>query len=156
MRVEQVLTPDVVRVPRSATLVEAAALMRDRHVGAVLITEDEPYTGNFVGVLTDRDLVVQAIAEGISPRECTVGEIMTRTLATIGPQATLSEALEVMKSRGVRRLVVARDQGGPVGVISLDDIVDALGTELAGLSTILRSELQREIGRTPRTLHGSG
>src|SRR5574342_404840 len=100
MRVEQVLTPNVVRAPRSATLVEAARLMRDRHVGALLVTEDEPHGATFAGIVTDRDLVTQAVADGIVPRECTIGEIMTPTIATVAPGATLSDALEIMRNRG--------------------------------------------------------
>ena len=148
MRVEQVLTPTLVRTHRSTTLAEAAMLMRERHIGTLLVTEDEPQSDVYVGIVTDRDMVVRAVADGVAPKECTVGEIMTSGLATIAPHATLSDALEAMRSRGVRRLVVAHDDGRPVGLVSLDDIVDALGMELAGVSRILRSELQREIGRT--------
>jgi CBS domain-containing protein len=147
MKVETILTPDIVRIQRSASLDQAAALMRDRHVGALLVTEDRPYDDRPLGILTDRDLVIQAMAAGIAPQECSVGEIMTPAIATVPLAASLGEALAMMRSRGIRRLAVSRDDGSLAGIVSLDDIVDALGAELAGLSGILRSELEREIAR---------
>src|SRR3970040_1921512 len=111
MKVERIFTPDVVRAERSTPLTQAAALMRDRHVGALLVTEDRPFDARLLGIVTDRDLVIGAMAEGVAPQECTVGALMTPALATVARSAGLGEALETMRSRGVRRLIVVEHDG---------------------------------------------
>jgi len=146
MNITSVQTPNIVRIERSATLDKAAALMRERHVGALIVSEDQPYAERTLGIVTDRDLVIKAMAEGIAPRSCTVGEVMTPALATVLSTASVSEALRIMRTRGIRRLVVGEPDGKLVGIVSLDDIIDMFGAELAGLSGILRNELEREMG----------
>jgi CBS domain-containing protein len=148
MKVDSILTPEVVRIERSATLESAARLMRERHVGALLVTEDSPHRDRFAGIVTDRDIVLKGVAENLAARVSTVAEVMTPATASIELGAELTEALAVMRSRGVRRVLVMRADGGLAGLVSLDDIVDALGDQLAGLSGILRSELEREMARS--------
>jgi CBS domain-containing protein len=120
--------------------------MRDRHVGALLVFEEWPHDDRPVGMITDRDIVVHAVANGASPHRSKVGEIMTPGLATVLRSASVADALEIMRSRGVRRLAVAEDDGKLAGIVSLDDIVDAIGW-LSGISGILRSEIAREAAR---------
>lgn len=148
MKVDMVLTPAVVRIERSASLAEAACLMRDRHVGALLVTDDAPHTQRFVGIVTDRDIVLKAVAEHLAPRAANVSQVMTIGTAGVLLGTPLNDALGLMRSRGVRRLLVTRGDGSVAGIVSLDDIVDALGHEFAGVAGILRSELEREMART--------
>jgi CBS domain-containing protein len=147
MKVDTVLTPAVVRIERSASLAEAASLMRDRHVGALLVTDDAPHAQRFVGIVTDRDIVLKGVAENLAPRTANVSQVMTAGAAGVPLGTPLAEALSMMRSRGVRRLVVTHGDGRVAGIVSLDDIVDALGHEFAGLAGILRSELEREMVR---------
>ena len=156
MNVDRIFTQNAIRIPRSATLADAAALMRDHHVGALLVTEDAADNHRVLGIVTDRDLVIQAVAEGVAPRECTVGEVMTRALATVQRSADLREALEAMRRNGVRRLAVVDGIGEPVGMVSMDDILAALGTELASLAAVVRSELDHEIARKANRAEISG
>lgn len=145
MTVENFFTPSIVFARRSTCLQEAAAIMRSSHVGALVVTDDRPDADRPVGIVTDRDLVIKAIADGLSPYGCTVGEIMTEALATVLRTDTLKQALELMRERGVRRLAVAEPDGALAGIISLDDIVDAAGAQFGALHGIVRNEIAREI-----------
>jgi CBS domain-containing protein len=148
MKVDGILTPAVIRIERSASLEAAARLMKERHVGALLVTEDSPHGGRFAGIVTDRDIVLKGVAENLAPRSSCVAQAMTPGTASVELGTEVSDALKLMRSRGVRRLLVTQADGRLAGLVSLDDIVDALGHELAGLSGILRSELEREMART--------
>jgi CBS domain-containing protein len=145
MLVDRIFTSSVVRAPRSMSLQEAAALMRERHVGCLVVTEDGIHSDRPVGIVTDRDLVIRALAEGLSPQRASIGEVMTQALATVLRTDRLSQALELMRSRGVRRLAVAEADGELAGMLSLDDILDALAAQIGGMQGIVGSELAREI-----------
>ncbi|MBX3674255.1 MAG: CBS domain-containing protein [Burkholderiales bacterium] len=147
MRVDRVFTRSIVGVPESCDLRDAAVMMHKYHVGALLVTGDEPHDTTVVGFVTDRDIVVQAVAMDIAPREITVGEVMTPVVATIGEAADLYEALEMMRSAGIRRLVVTDDENRISGFLSLDDVVDGLAAEFASLSGIIKTERAREVAQ---------
>jgi CBS domain-containing protein len=128
----------VTTVPR-ASLVDVAKLMRESHVGSVIVI-DPPGSRTAVGIVTDRDIVVEAVAASLDPRTLTAGEIMTRELVTTAEDDDTSWSLKVMRDRGVRRLPVLDAGGEVVGIVALDDllefaagalsdVVQALGTE---------------------------
>ncbi|MBI4206361.1 MAG: CBS domain-containing protein [Betaproteobacteria bacterium] len=119
--------------------------MRQYHVGALLVTEDEPDTDRAIGIVTDRDLVVQAIAEGIGPEALTVDEVMTPEIAGVAESADAHEAMVTMRELGVRRLAVTGEGGALIGILSFDDIVDALSVEMSSLAGVIRSERGREV-----------
>jgi predicted transcriptional regulator len=144
MRVERIYTRTVVHVPCSASIEAAAALMRDRHVGALLVTREAVRSEEAVGILTDRDIVVQAVARGFDVREMTVADLMTPTIGAIGEGADLHEALEMMRAGGVRRLVVRRGNGAVAGILSMDDAIDGLSADLASLAALVKTERERE------------
>ena len=147
MMVQHILTSVAIRLKRNATLQEAAVLMRDRHVGAVLVTEDG--SGDRpVGIVTDRDIAIHAAAEGRSPTSCTIEDVMTPAVVTVPQTARVSEALELMRARGVRRLVVVNETGGLAGFLSLDDIIEAMSVDLAAVGAVLHGGFQREMART--------
>ncbi len=144
MKVARIYTRNVVSAARSSTLQEAALLMRDRHVGSLLVSEDEPSGDHAIGIVTDRDMAVLAVAEGFDPQETTLSDIMTPEIAAISRDADAHEAMAVMRKFGVRRLAVTGEDGSIVGVLSLDDVVDALAVELGALADVIRSERDRE------------
>lgn len=145
MNVARIYTRSVVSVPRSSSLQQAAVLMRQYHVGALLVTEDEPDTDRAIGIVTDRDLVVQAMAEGIGPEALTVDEVMTPEIAGVAESADAHEAMVTMRELGVRRLAVTGEGGALIGILSFDDIVDALSVEMSSLAGVIRSERGREV-----------
>lgn len=145
MNVSRIYTRSLIATQRSNSLQKAAALMRQHHVGALLVTDDEPHCDRAIGIITDRDLVVQVIADGISPEKRTIGEVMTHGISTISDTSDVHEAIEVMRSDGIRRLAVADEHGTLLGVLSFDDVIDAIAVELSSLADSIRSEREREI-----------
>jgi CBS domain-containing protein len=117
MQVRAVMTGDPVVLPASTTIGDAAVLMRDRKIGDVLVVGSNGVTG----IVTDRDIVVRAVATGRDLSKTTVGDICTTEPATVGPDDDSEVALRVMAKRAVRRLPVV-DRGLVVGVITLNDI----------------------------------
>jgi CBS domain-containing protein len=152
MNVDSLYSRNVVRAPASCTLWYAAALMRDRHVGALLVTGEAPHEDEVMGVITDRDLVVRAMAEDVRPGEATVAQFMTRALVMVPKSASVYEAMEIMRSSGVRRLGVTDANGEVVGVVSLDDIAEPLAAELASFAGVVRTERIRETLRSGEPL----
>jgi len=147
MKIARIYTRNVVSAARSNTLQEAALIMRDRHVGSLLVTEDEPAADHAVGIVTDRDMAILAVAEGYDPQTTTLADIMTPKIAAVTRDADAHEAMGIMRKFGVRRLAVTSDDGTIIGVLSLDDVVDALAVELSALAEVIRTERRREAGQ---------
>jgi predicted transcriptional regulator len=147
MKVERVYTRSIVGVPRSSDLRNAASLMHKYHVGALLVTADGPDDFTVEGLVTDRDIVVQAVAMDLAPGEVTVGDVMTPVVATIGEQADLHEALEMMRGAGIRRLVVTDADNRIAGFLSLDDVLDGMAAEFASLAGLIKNERVREVAQ---------
>jgi len=144
MKIEGMCMHSIVTADRSRTLRECAALMGENHVGTVLVTEETPGGPQAVGIVTDRDLVVEAMARGASPEQATIGQIVAQRLVTVDSGASIDEAIEVMKREGVRRLLVASSDRRLVGIISMDDLLDALAGEVAGIAQAIRGGFARE------------
>ncbi len=117
LRVHEVMTPSPVTLPLDAPLTEAARLMRDEEVGDVLVTQD----GRLCGLLTDRDVVVRAVAEGRDPAATRLAEICSAGIVTVSPDDETGTALRLMHESAVRRLPVVED-GRPVGIVSIGDL----------------------------------
>ena len=144
MTIAQLCKRDIVTIGATATLREAAALMRGRHVGALLVTVPGEAGEQAVGMLTDRDLVVEILARNLDPGEVKVGQVASRHLASVPGSAGIAEAVAVMQQAGVRRLLVTEAQGEIAGFVSADDLLDALAGELGGLAQALRAGIARE------------
>jgi CBS domain-containing protein len=114
------MTPHPTTASSSMSLVEAARTMRDAGIGDVIVVEGEEVRG----VLTDRDIVVRAVAEGRDPVRTRVGEIMSRELTTVAPDDEVETAIKLMREKAIRRLPVL-ERGRPIGVLSLGDLAIA-------------------------------
>ena len=99
------------------TLRDAAVVMRDSDIGDVIVVED----GQVSGILTDRDIVVRAVAEGRDTESTSVGDISTSGIQAIEPDASIDDALRMMRDADIRRLPVVKN-GRPVGIVSLGDL----------------------------------
>ena len=111
------MTRDPRTVDASNTIADAARVMRDSDIGDVVVMED----GQVSGIVTDRDIVVRAVSEGRDPDSTSVSEVCTTGVETIEPEASLDDALGLMRDKDIRRLPVAKN-GRPVGIISLGDL----------------------------------
>jgi CBS domain-containing protein len=116
--VGDIMTPDPRAIEPSTPIVEAARLMRDQDVGPLPIVEGE----RVVGMLTDRDIVIRAIAEGKDPQSTTAGEIASKQLVTVDPEQPLEEAARLMAQHQIRRLPVCEEDGRLVGIVAQADI----------------------------------
>ena len=119
-KINEVMTSDPATVATGDDLVAAARLMRDEDAGDVLVVED----GRLVGILTDRDIAVRAVAEGRDPAATPVVEICTAAIATVRSDQPVEEAVRLMRTHAVRRLPVV-DGGQAVGIVSLGDLAVA-------------------------------
>jgi CBS domain-containing protein len=113
----EIMTQKPVTVQASDTVVAAARSMRDGNIGDVVVIEND----QIQGILTDRDIVVRALAEGRDPARTTVGEICSRELTILSPDDAIGAAEKTMRDRAIRRLPVV-DGGRPVGIVSLGDL----------------------------------
>ena len=134
----------MVFVSKDNTVVEAAKLMREHHLGALVVTESEEGRPRPLAVLTDRDIVVEIIAEDLKPENLLVGDVMSFELATIGEDDGISEAIKMMKGRGVRRIPVLNSAGDLVGIFAVDDVIELLAEELSDVAQLLGHEQERE------------
>jgi CBS domain-containing protein len=126
-----VMTQRPVTLQTTDTVIAAARSMRDGNIGDVVVVEED----RIQGILTDRDIVVRALAEGRDPARTTVGEICSRELTTLSPTDGIGEAEKIMRDKAIRRLPVVED-GRPVGIVSLGDLAveQNPGSTLGGIS----------------------
>jgi CBS domain-containing protein len=144
MGVGEVCNREVVFIGRDATLQEAAVLMREHHVGDLVVVEERGGRRLPVGILTDRDLVIEVIAKGIPPTQLTTGDVMSFELVTAREQDRLFDTLRRMRERGVRRVPVVDSDGALAGILTVDDVIELLADELGELSRLIAREQSRE------------
>jgi CBS domain-containing protein len=141
---------EVIVVGRTDSVIDAARLMRQHHVGDLVVVEERDGQRFPVGILTDRDIVVGVVAENISLERLTVGDVMSFDLLTAQEEDTVWDTLQRLRTRGVRRVPVVNARGGVVGILSTDDVLDILATELRAVAQLVQSEQVKE--RTLRTI----
>ncbi len=132
----EVINRNVVTVSPTAALSEAAYLMMNEDIGALVVVDGEMRP---VGIITDRDLVVSAIAEGVNPDEVTVEEIMTKDPVTVDEDTDIFEMLSLLSENSIRRLPVKRGVR-LAGIVSVDDLIVVVATELVNLAMALSSK----------------
>jgi CBS domain-containing protein len=115
--IREVMTADPHTVSTDATLEDAAREMRDDDIGAVLVEDN----GSVAGILTDRDIVVRAIAEGRDPSSTKVADVATRDVKALSPDSTVEDAIRIVREQNVRRIPVVED-GRPAGIVSIGDL----------------------------------
>jgi CBS domain-containing protein len=115
--VRDAMTEDPRSIGVSASVVEAARLMREQHIGSLPVTEDE----RLVGMITDRDITTRVVAESAAPETTSVGDVFSRDLVSVEPNNDLDEALQLMARHQVRRLPVV-ENGRLVGMVAQADI----------------------------------
>lgn len=149
MNVGDICTREVVMADHRSSLQQAAVLMREHHVGALVVGEDSPQGTQAIGIVTDRDMVIEAVAKGLDLKQTEIGQLAGGKLAVVPSDMTIDEAIATMSQRGVRRLLVSSD-GRLHGIVSLDDVLSALASDMSMLASTVRSEVAQESTvRTP-------
>lgn len=114
---QDVMSTTPVTLPATASVAQAAMRMRDDDIGDVIVMDG----GRVCGILTDRDVVVRAVAEGCDPASTPISDVCTRDLVTLSPQDDVKRAIDLMKQKAIRRIPVCQD-GNPVGIVSIGDL----------------------------------
>ena len=144
MTIGQICNREVTIVMPDTSLAECAKLMRQYHVGDLVVVQDDHGVNKPVGILTDRDLVIEIIAKGIALDAVVAGDIMSDQLLCLSEAEDVDAAIEKMRDRGVRRAPVINDQDVLVGIISMDDIIDLFAERLENLAALVKKEHRRE------------
>jgi len=144
MPIGEICTREVVVIEKSTSIQEAAKLMRQYHVGDLVIVEEKAGKRIPIGILTDRDIVIELIAEDVDMNKVTVGDVMSFELLTVREKDGIWETLEFMRSKGVRRTPVVDEQGTLIGIVSVDDLLELFADELSTLAGLIRREQIKE------------
>ncbi len=147
MRIGEICTVQTVQTvhcKRDLTVQGAALLMRNHHVGDLVVVEQPNGERVPVGIITDRDIVVSVIALGLDPASLLVGDIMVEELMTATEDEDVYETIERMRFKGIRRVPVVNSLGGLTGIVSIDDLVEFLAEEMGELSRISARQLANE------------
>lgn len=144
MTIATICRHEVITVDAGASLRDAANLMRDHHVGALVVTVQAAGHEQVVGILTDRDLAIEILARDLAPGDVKVGQLASRRLASVPDTAEIGRAVAIMQEAGVRRLLVNDEAGRLIGFVSADDLLEAIAGHLGVLAGALRSGIARE------------
>ena len=142
-RLRDFATATVVVAEPDTTALIAAQLMRKHHVGALVVV-DAQEKSRPVGIVTDRDLVLALMAEGLDADVFTVGDIMSAQLVLASPDMDAMDAVQLMRNQRLRRLVLVDDVGRLVGIVTMEDVLELLTRELAALAAGVIGARDRE------------
>lgn len=145
----EICTRSVTFAFRTTSLNGAARLMRENHVGCLVVVDEIAGQRIVVGMLTDRDIVTAVVASDLDPAGLTAGEVMTTDLVTAREEDSLIDLMRTMRRKGVRRVPVVGNQGELVGLATLDDVLGILAEEFGLLVAAIESEGQRERSMRP-------
>jgi CBS domain-containing protein len=135
MVAKDIMKTNVVTVLPSTPVTEAASIMREENIGSLVVANVDK---RLLGIITDRDIVVSVVADGKSPLEVFVGDVMTSDLITVQEDESVFEILRVLGKNSIRRVPVLR-RGRLVGIVSVDDLIVLVVTELSNLASALSS-----------------
>lgn len=147
MTIGAICNYEIITVQRESTVLQAAKLMRQHHVGDVVVTENHKNKTVPVGIVTDRDIIIEVIATELDCNVITTGDIMVHSLATVKESAGVLEGIQLMTSKGVRRLPVVDDSGSLIGIVTLDDLMQLLAKEIGALSKLVAHEQKNEVAK---------
>lgn len=137
MSIAEICSREVVFVARSESCAEAARLMRENHVGSLVVVAQAGVPVMPVGMITDRDLAVGVMALGLDPGKTLVEAVMRPRIALVRESEGVSRAIALMRAEGVRRLPVVDADGYLIGILAADDLIELFAEELSGLAAMV-------------------
>ncbi len=154
MPIGEICVREVIICNRSTDVIEAAELMRRYHVGDLVIVDESGEKRVPVGLITDRDIVTSVIALKIDPTTITVGDLISRDVVVAQEDQGVFETVDRMRAHGIRRMPVVDKEGGLVGIVSVDDLIELLAEELSKVSKLISREQAQEVERKPSISSG--
>ena len=145
MNLAELCNREVVIIEPDKPVLEAAKLMRQYHVGDLVVVEKRQGLPLPIGLLTDRDIVIEIVAAEVGFETVTVGDVMSTELLTVSETATIADAIKLMRDRGVRRLPVVNEQGSLEGIITVDDLIDIIAELMKDIVGLIGSEQKKEL-----------
>jgi len=145
MSIRDLCNREVICATRETTVAEAAKLMRQHHVGDVVVIDRADAQRMPIGIVTDRDIVIEVVALGVNADTVTLGDLMSwGQLVTVPETETYADTLRLMHNKGVRRMPVVDAAGVLVGIISIDDLLPQFVGELSDLADLAARGRKRE------------
>jgi CBS domain-containing protein len=144
MPIGEICSRDVVFIAPGESVAQAARLMREHHIGSVVVVDRTNAGLRPLGIVTDRDVAVGVVALGLDPEATPVEVAMHGSVAAVAEDTGVAEAVARMRSEGVRRLPVVDKSGRLVGLLAADDLIDLLAEEMSGLAGMLQRGVRRE------------
>lgn len=138
---------EVVVISKTEPVSEAVSLMRKHHVGDVVVIEQTKQGAIPVGILTDRDIVLEILAEDVDLGSVSIGDVMSYELITVTENATLIDTVKLMRQHGIRRIPVVNDSGILEGLLSVDDLLELLAEQLNDIVALISKEQSSESRR---------
>jgi CBS domain-containing protein len=137
MTLKTICNREVLIAQKNDTLVEAAKLMREYQVGSIVVIEEQNGVRYPVGLVTDRDIVIEVIAKEVGINSVTLGDVMYRDIILGKENDDVNETIKIMRQRGIRRLPVVDDSGALVGIVTMDDLIDLIAEQLKDIATLI-------------------
>jgi CBS domain-containing protein len=145
MSIAEFCNREVVCTTRNTTVLEAASLMRRHHVGDIVIVDEDGDRRWPIGIVTDRDIVVEVVAAGLDPRLVKLADLMLEPLTILEQHAGVAQTIHTMAQKHVRRMPVVDAQGALFGIVTLDDLLAYLAPLFADLGELVGQSRQREM-----------
>lgn len=144
MTIGEFCNREVAIVSPDETVLEAAKVMREQHVGDVIVVEQRDNQPTPLGIITDRDIVIEILAKEVSLETITVSDVMTTDLLTAKESDAIPNIVSQMRKKGVRRIPVVNEKGGLEGIFSLDDLLELLAEQLNDFVGVIHKEASQE------------
>ena len=149
MRVGEYCNREVVVIEQQDSITEAARIMREYHVGDVVIVRSEQGKQVPVGILTDRDIALEIVAKSGDPESVSAGDAMSYDLTTVNEEDDLMHVIEIMRDKGIRRVPVVDLDEALVGIITVDDVLDLLSEIFIDIVHLVDRQRKREARTRP-------
>lgn len=122
----------------------ASELMRDNHVGDVIVVDHKEGKHFPIGILTDRDIVIEVLAEGVNLNDIAVKDVMSSNLISVKEDDFIIETIAKMRDKGIRRVPVVNREGSLEGILAVDDTIELVAELLSDLVNLFKREFNRE------------
>ncbi len=149
MLVGEFCNRDVVIVDKTSSVRQASQLMRSQHVGDLVVVEERDGQRIPVGIITDRDIVLEVIAKDVDLDAVAIGDVMSFDLTTASEDDAVLETVKLMQAKGVRRVPVVDKRGALVGILAVDDLIELMRELVGDVSSLIVREQKREQRKRP-------